>query len=106
MLDVVLFGALKKHATGLELLNEESGKSALILKLDHGFKRAMVEVNRSGAFSAMGSPITLPRIRTDCFSITKRSDNVSALWNCRSATRGWRACRRGVNGPCLDGLIN
>jgi uncharacterized PurR-regulated membrane protein YhhQ (DUF165 family) len=38
MLNVVLFGALKRHATGLEMLNEESGTIALILKLYHDFK--------------------------------------------------------------------
>jgi hypothetical protein len=38
MLDVLLFGALKKHATGLEVLNEESETAAFILKLYHDFK--------------------------------------------------------------------
>jgi hypothetical protein len=45
MLDVVLFSALKKHVTGLEMLNEESGTVAFILKLYHDFKQTMVEVN-------------------------------------------------------------
>jgi hypothetical protein len=45
MLDVVLFDALEKHATGLEMLNEESRTVAFILKLYHDFKQTMVEVN-------------------------------------------------------------
>jgi hypothetical protein len=45
MLDFVLFGALKKHASGLEMLNEESGTVAFILKLYHDFKQIMVKVN-------------------------------------------------------------
>jgi hypothetical protein len=54
MLDVVLFDALKKHAIGLEMLNEESGTTAFILKLYHDFKQTMVEVNIWEAFSAIG----------------------------------------------------
>jgi hypothetical protein len=45
MLDIMLFSALKKHATGLEMLNEESRTVAFILKLYHDFKQTMVEVN-------------------------------------------------------------
>jgi hypothetical protein len=54
MLDVVLFGALKKRASGLEMWNEESGPIPFIIKLYHDFKQTMVEVNISGAFSAIG----------------------------------------------------
>jgi hypothetical protein len=39
MLDVVLFGAMKKHATGLETLDEEQPAAAFLLKVYHGFKR-------------------------------------------------------------------
>jgi hypothetical protein len=38
MLDVVLFDALKKGASGLEMWNEESGIAAFIIKLYHDFK--------------------------------------------------------------------
>jgi hypothetical protein len=38
MLDVVLFGALKKRASGLEMLNDESGTVAFIIKLYDDFK--------------------------------------------------------------------
>jgi hypothetical protein len=53
MLDVVLFSALKKRASGLEMWNEESGTAAFIIKLYHDFKQTMVEVNIWGTFSAI-----------------------------------------------------
>jgi hypothetical protein len=54
MLDDVLFGALKKRASGLEMWNEESGTVAFIIKLYHDFKQTMMAVNIWGAFSAIG----------------------------------------------------
>jgi hypothetical protein len=54
MLDVVLFGALKKLASDLEMWNKESDIAAFIIKLYHDFKQTMVEVNRWGAFLAIG----------------------------------------------------
>jgi hypothetical protein len=54
MLDAVLFDALKKSASGLKMVNEASGTVAFILKLYHDFKQTIVEVNTSGAFSAIG----------------------------------------------------
>jgi hypothetical protein len=45
MLDVVLFGALKKHATGLETLDEEQLAAAFLLNIYHDFKQTMVEIN-------------------------------------------------------------
>jgi hypothetical protein len=54
MLDVVLFGALKKLDSGLEMWNEESDTVAFIIKLYHDFKKLMMEVNIWGAFSAIG----------------------------------------------------
>jgi hypothetical protein len=45
MLDVVLFNALEKHATSLEMLNEESGTVAFILKFCYDFKQTKVEIN-------------------------------------------------------------
>jgi hypothetical protein len=45
ILDVVLFGTLKKHATSLETLNEESRAAAFLLKVYRDFKQTMVEVN-------------------------------------------------------------
>jgi hypothetical protein len=44
MLDVVLFGALKKHTTGLSTFDEEQ-PAAFIIKVDHDFKQTMVKVN-------------------------------------------------------------
>jgi hypothetical protein len=54
MLDIMLFSILKRHATGLEMLNEESETVAFILKLYHDFKQTIVEVNIWRAFSAIG----------------------------------------------------
>jgi hypothetical protein len=54
VLDLVLFGALKKHATALQLFDEESDTVAFILKLYHDFKQTMVEVNIWSAFEAIG----------------------------------------------------
>jgi hypothetical protein len=50
MLDVVLFGALKKHAIGLSTLDEEQSAAAFIIKVDHNFKQTMVKANIWGAF--------------------------------------------------------
>jgi hypothetical protein len=52
--DVVLFGALKKHATGLSTLDEEQPAAAFIIKIDYNFKQTMVEVNIWDAFSSIG----------------------------------------------------
>jgi hypothetical protein len=54
MLDVVLFGALKKRASGLEMWNKESDTAAFIIRPYHDFKQIMVEVNKWRAFSAIG----------------------------------------------------
>jgi hypothetical protein len=42
ILDVVLFDALKKHATGLSTLDEEQSAVAFIIKVYHNFKQTMV----------------------------------------------------------------
>jgi hypothetical protein len=60
MLDVVLFGALKKRASGLEMWNEESGTVAFIIKLCHDLRQTMVEVNIWKPFWPLGSPIHYP----------------------------------------------
>jgi hypothetical protein len=53
MFDVVLFGALKKYATGLEKLDEESRATAFILKIYRNFKEMMVEINIWKAFAVI-----------------------------------------------------
>jgi hypothetical protein len=45
MLDVVLFGLLKKHAIGLSPLDEEQPAAAFIIKLYHDFKQMIVEID-------------------------------------------------------------
>jgi hypothetical protein len=54
VLDLVLFGALKKRSTRLSTLDEEQQAAAFIIKVYHDFKQTMVEVNIWGAFSAIG----------------------------------------------------
>jgi hypothetical protein len=54
MLDVVLFDALQKRASGLEMWNKESYRAAFIIRLYHDFKQTMVEFNIWNAFSAIG----------------------------------------------------
>jgi nitrate reductase NapE component len=46
MLNVMLFGALKKHATGLIMLEEEQTIAAFRIKVCHDFKQMMIAVNR------------------------------------------------------------
>jgi hypothetical protein len=53
MLYIMLFGALKKRASGLEMWNGESGTVAFIIMLYHDFKHRMVEANIWRAFSAI-----------------------------------------------------
>jgi hypothetical protein len=45
ILDVVLSGALKKHATGLKSLDEQQPAAAFLFKVYHDFKKTMIEVN-------------------------------------------------------------
>jgi hypothetical protein len=45
MLDVVLFGALKKYAAGLNTLDKEQPAAAFLLKVYHDFKQTVIEVN-------------------------------------------------------------
>jgi hypothetical protein len=54
MLDVVLFGAMKKHAASLTMLDEEQPAAALLIKVYHDYKQTMVEVNIWAAFAAIG----------------------------------------------------
>jgi hypothetical protein len=53
MLDVVLFGALKKHANGLKMFDEEQPAATFLLKVYHDFKQTMIEVNIWGAFAVI-----------------------------------------------------
>jgi hypothetical protein len=53
MLDVVLFGVLKKYDTGLETLDEEQPTAAFLFKVYHDFKQIMIETNIWKAFAAI-----------------------------------------------------
>jgi hypothetical protein len=50
ILNVVLFGALNKHAIGLDTLDEEQPAAAFIIKIYHDFKQTTVELNIWGTF--------------------------------------------------------
>jgi hypothetical protein len=106
MLDVVLFGALKKRASGLETWNEESGTFAFIIKLYHDFKQTMVQVNIWGAFSAIGFSYDITQNLYGLLFDEEKFRKVAASWNSGRVTRPWRVYRRGVNKPSLDGLTN
>jgi hypothetical protein len=54
MLDMVLFGALKKHHTGLGTLDEEQPAATFLLRVYRNFKQMIVEVNIWGAFAIIG----------------------------------------------------
>jgi hypothetical protein len=45
VLDVVLFGAMKKHDTGLKDLDETLPAAAFLLRVYHDFKQTVIEVN-------------------------------------------------------------
>jgi hypothetical protein len=53
-LNVVLFGALTKQATGLSTLEEEQLAAAFIIKISHDFKQKTKEINIWRAFSSIG----------------------------------------------------
>jgi hypothetical protein len=46
ILDIVPFCPLKKHATGIERLDEEQRATASLPNFDHNFKQIMVEINK------------------------------------------------------------
>jgi hypothetical protein len=50
MFEMVLFSALKKHATGLSALDEEQSAAAFIIKVFQDFKQTMMEVSIWCAF--------------------------------------------------------
>jgi hypothetical protein len=53
VLDVVLFDALKKHATSLAILDEEQPAAPFLIKVYHDYKQTMMEVKIWGAFAAI-----------------------------------------------------
>jgi hypothetical protein len=62
VLDLVLFGALKKHANGLKAFEEEQPTVAFLLKVYHDFKQTMIEVNIWKAFEAIGFTYDIEQI--------------------------------------------
>jgi hypothetical protein len=81
MLDVLLFGALTKHATGLAMLDEKQPAAPFVVKVYHDLKQTMVEFNIWGLFQPSGSLMTLSKVRKHCFLTKKSSDKVLASGN-------------------------
>jgi hypothetical protein len=54
ILDIVLFGILKKHDTSLETLDDEQSVAQFLLKVYHDFKQTRVEANIWEAFAVIG----------------------------------------------------
>jgi hypothetical protein len=106
MLDVVLFDALKKHATGLEMLDEEQSIAAFLLKVYHDFKQTMVEINIWELLHPLASLVTSSKCHMDSSSMRKSSDKVATSWSSRSAIRPWRVCRNNDESQNLDRLTN
>jgi hypothetical protein len=67
MLDAVLFGVLKKHATGLTQLREEHTPAAFIIKVYHHFKQMTIEGNVCEAFRATGFACHINQIPAGLF---------------------------------------
>jgi hypothetical protein len=54
MLDIMLFGALKKYAIDIETLDEEQSAAAFLLKVHHDSKKTTAEINITDAFISIG----------------------------------------------------
>jgi hypothetical protein len=93
MLDVVLFSALKKHATDLETLDEEQSAAAFLLKVCHNFKQTMIEVNIWKAFATIGFTHDIGQMSYGLLFDEENSDKVAASWSSGSAIRPSRVCR-------------
>jgi hypothetical protein len=83
VLDMVLFGALKKHATSLTMLDEEQSTAAFLIKVYHDYKQTMVEVNIWAAFAAI---VMTYDITQDIYGLIfdeekfRQSQGFLALW--------------------------
>jgi hypothetical protein len=85
VLDLVLLGALKKHATSLTMLDEEQPAAAFLIKVYHDYKQTMVEVNIWGAFEPIG---LTHNITQDPYGLIfdeekfRQSPGFFELWQC------------------------
>jgi hypothetical protein len=85
VLDLILFGALKKHATGLEMADEEQPAAAFLLKVYHDFKQTMIEVHIWGAFAAIGFSYDIAQNPYGLLFDEKKLRQIPgfvALWEC------------------------
>jgi hypothetical protein len=92
VLDVVLFGAMEKHNTGLKDLDETLPTAALLIRVYHDFKQTMIEVNIWGAFAAIGFSYDI--METPCRLLfdegkLRQSRGFVELW---TVMNPWRVC--------------
>jgi hypothetical protein len=106
VLDVVLFGAMKKHDTDLTNLDETLSAAAFLIKVYHDFKQTMIEVNIWEPLQLSDSLTTSRRLRINYSSMRKSSDKVGASSSYGTAICPWRVCRRAGDKQSLDGSTN
>jgi hypothetical protein len=84
VLDIVLFGAMKKHDTGLKDLDETLSAAAFLIRVYHDFKQTLIEVNIWGPFAAIGFSYAITetpnRLLFDEQKL-RRSRGFVALWD-------------------------
>jgi hypothetical protein len=106
MFDVMLFSALKKHATGLETLDEEQSAVAFLLKVYHDLKKLWLKSTYRETLQSLALLMTSSKFRMDYSSTWKSSDKVAASSNSRNAIHPWRVCRNDGESQSLDRLTN
>jgi hypothetical protein len=106
MLDVVLFAALKKHANGLKMFDEEQPATAFLPRIYRDFKQIMIKVNIWRPLQPSDSLMISTKVYTDCSSISKSTDKVAASWSFGSMIRHWRVCLDGGKTQSVDGSTN
>jgi hypothetical protein len=79
MLDVVLFGALKKHANPLKMFDEEQPAAAFPLRVDRDFKQTIIEVNISAILQPSNSLMISTKVHTDFLSMSKSSSSLGGF---------------------------
>jgi hypothetical protein len=72
MLDVVLFGTLKKYATDLETLDVEQPAAAFLLTVDHEFKQTKIQINIWRAFAAINFTYDIEQVSYELFFDEKK----------------------------------
>jgi hypothetical protein len=106
ILDVVLFGVLKKHPTGLNSLDEEQPAAAFFLKVYHDFKQIMMEINIWGTFVAIGLTHDIEQSPDGRFFDQEKLGQSLGFLGLWIAICCWRACRSACEWQSLDRSTN